>query len=118
MNKEREFNDNRIKMNQILLASENVLIRRIFYPDSTAPTKGQLIHRINEFIQPAGFLLTSYSGADFYHPEKYNGLKFNSYERVKTLVVSIMVYCMIMMPILRREANYWDKFRKDVSERP
>ena len=68
MNKEREFNDNRIKMNKIILAGEKILIMRIFYPESIAFTIEQVIHNISEFIRPAVFFLTSCNGTDLYPP--------------------------------------------------
>jgi len=116
MNKEKEFNDYRNRMNDRLLESDNKLIKRIFNLDTNAFSDGNLKKEVKELIGLTCSLVLRCDDCVKYHLGKCYKLKFKSREIVEAMSVATLIGGTIVIPHLRKAIEYWDEINKNVTE--
>ena len=117
MNKEKDFNDYRSRMNESLLDTNNKLIKRIFNLDTNAFTDGHLKMEVKELIGLTCSLVLRCDDCVKYHLGNCHELKFTSEQVVEAMSVATLIGGTIVIPHLRKAVNYWDEINSDVSER-
>jgi AhpD family alkylhydroperoxidase len=115
MNKEKEFNDYRSRMNERLLETDNKVIKRIFNLDTNAFSKGCLKSEIKELIGLTCSLVLRCDDCVKYHLGKCCELKFSSEEIIEAMSVATLIGGTIVIPHLRRAVEYWDEIHRHVS---
>jgi len=116
MNKEKEFNDYRNRMNARLLETDNKLIKRIFNLDTNAFSDGNLNKEIKELLGLACSLVLRCDDCVKYHLGKCYELGFKSGEVLEAMSVATLIGGTIVIPHLRKAMEYWDEINKNVSE--
>jgi len=116
MNKKKEFNDYRNRMNERLLETDNLLIRRIFNLDTNAFSDGVLKKEVKELIGLTSSLVLRCDDCVKYHLGKCRELGFNSEEVVEAMSLATLIGGTIMIPHLRKAIEYWDEIGKNASE--
>jgi AhpD family alkylhydroperoxidase len=117
MNKEKEFNDYRSRMNTRLLETDNTLIKRIFNLDTNAFSEGSLKKEIKELIGLTCSLVLRCDDCVKYHLGKCYELRFKTEEVVEAMSVATLIGGTIVIPHLRKAIDYWDEISNNVSER-
>ncbi len=114
MNKNKEFNEYRSRMNQRLLDSENKIIKRIFNLDTNAFLDGALNSNTKELIGLTTSLVLKCDDCVAYHLGKCYELHFSTEEILEALSVATLVGGTIVIPHLRKAIEYWDELNSDV----
>jgi AhpD family alkylhydroperoxidase len=117
MNKQKEFNDYRSRMNDRLMKTNNILIKRMFNLDTNAFTDGQLSGNVKELIGLTCSLVLRCDDCVKYHLEKCHELKFNTGQVMEAMSIATLIGGTIVIPHLRKAAEYWDEINSHVSEK-
>jgi len=88
MNKEKEFNDYRSRMNERLLDTNNKLIKRIYNLDTNTFVDGHLKKDVKELIGLTCSLVLRCDDCVKYHLGKCLELNFNSEEVVEAMSIA------------------------------
>ena len=105
MNLVEDFNDYRKRMNEKILGADNLVIKRVFNLDTISYQEGSLDARTKELL-----------GDDCvkYHLGKCFELKFTKDQVFEAMSVGLLVGGTIVIPHLRRAAEYWEELEKNV----
>ncbi len=114
MNKVKEFNDYRSRMNERLLESNDKVIKRIYNLDTNAFMDGHLNKKTKELIGLTASLVLRCDDCVKYHLGKCFELKFNTEEIIEAMSVSTLIGGTIVIPHLRKAVEYWDELNKHV----
>ena len=114
MNKEKEFNDYRSRMNERLLDTKDKIIKRIYNLDTNAFLDGRLGKETKELIGLTCSLVLRCDDCVKYHLGKCYELKFKTEEVVEAMSVATLIGGTIVIPHLRKAVEYWDELSKDV----
>jgi AhpD family alkylhydroperoxidase len=109
MNKEKEFNDYRSRMNERLLETNNKLIKRIFNLDTNAFSDGNLNKEVKELIGLTCSLVLRCDDCVKYHLGRCYELNYKSSEVVEAMSIATLIGGTIVIPHLRRALEYWDE---------
>ena len=104
-----QFNDYRSKMNEKILASDNLIIKRIFNLDTNAYTEGALDVRAKELIGLTCSLVLRCDDCVKYHLGKCKEVGLNTTEVHEALSVATLVGGTIVIPHLRRAYEFWEE---------
>ena len=116
MNLVEQFNDYRSKMNEKILASGDLVIKRMFSLDSLAYQEGSLDMKTKELLGLACSLVLRCDDCVKYHLGKCVELKLSKNELFEAMSVATLVGGTIVIPHLRKAAEYWEQLNDDVSE--
>ncbi|MGD9329542.1 MAG: carboxymuconolactone decarboxylase family protein [Cyclobacteriaceae bacterium] len=114
MNKEKEFNDYRSRMNERLLETGDKIIKRIYNLDTNAFLDGHLNKKTKELIGLTTSLVLRCDDCVKYHLGKCYELKFKTEEIIEAMSVSTLIGGTIVIPHLRKAVEYWDELNKHV----
>ena len=114
MNKEKEFNDYRNRMNDRLLETDDKIIKRIFNLDMNAFLDGHLNKKTKELIGLTTSLVLRCDDCVKYHLGKCHELSFKTEEIIEAMSVSTLIGGTIVIPHLRKAVEYWDELNKHV----
>jgi len=114
MNKEKEFNDYRSRMNDRLLETDDKIIKRIFNLDMNAFLDGHLNKKTKELIGLTTSLVLRCDDCVKYHLGKCHELSFKTEEIIEAMSVSTLIGGTIVIPHLRKAVEYWDELNKHV----
>lgn len=114
MNKEKEFNDYRNRMNERLLGTNDKIIKRIYNLDTNAFLDGKLSKETKELIGLTCSLVLRCDDCVKYHLGKCYELKFKTEEVVEAMSVATLIGGTIVIPHLRKAVEYWDGLNKHV----
>ena len=114
MNKEKEFNDYRSRMNDRLLETDDKIIKRIYNLDTNAFLDGHLNKKTKELIGLTTSLVLRCDDCVKYHLGKCYELKFKTEEIIEAMSVSTLIGGTIVIPHLRKAVEYWDELNKHV----
>lgn len=117
MNKEKEFNEYRNRMNERLLDTDNKIIKRIYNLDMNAFEDGHLKKDVKELIGLTCSLVLRCDDCVKYHLGKCHELEYNSEEVVEAMSIATLIGGTIVIPHLRKAIEYWDQINTNVSER-
>jgi AhpD family alkylhydroperoxidase len=107
-----QFNDYRSKMNEKILASDNLILKRIFNLDTNAYQEGALDIKSKELIGLTCSLVLRCDDCVRYHLGKCKELGFSTEEVNEAMGVATLVGGTIVVPHLRRAFEYWEELSK------
>ncbi|HBX49532.1 MAG: alkylhydroperoxidase [Bacteroidetes bacterium RIFOXYA12_FULL_35_11] len=109
MNKKvSEFRDYRAKMNEKILASDNLVIKRIYNIDTNCYQEGALSIKIKEMLGLVSSMVLRCDDCVKYHLEKCHELGVTSAELFEIFAVANLVGGTIVIPHTRRALEYWE----------
>jgi len=112
MNQVDQFNDYRSKMNEKIMAADNLIIKRIFNLDTNAYQKGALDVKSKELIGLTCSLVLRCDDCVKYHLGKCKEIGFSTVEVHEAMGVATLVGGTIVIPHLRRAFEYWEGLQK------
>ena len=108
----KQFNQYRSKMNEKILASDNLIIKRIFNLDTNAYQEGVLDVKSKELIGLTCSLVLRCDDCVKYHLEKCKENGVNTAEVFEVLAVANIVGGTIVIPHTRRAVEFWEELQK------
>jgi len=108
MSQVEQFNEYRSKMNQKILSSDSLIIKRIFNLDTNAFAEGALDVKSKELIGLTCSLVLRCDDCVKYHLGKCKEIGFTTAEVNEAMGVATLVGGTIVIPHLRRAYEYWE----------
>ena len=105
----KEFNAYRSKMNEKILASDSLIIKRIFNLDTNAYAEGHLDVKTKELIGLTCSLVLRCDDCVKYHLGKCKDVGFSKEEVHEAMGVASLIGGTIVIPHLRRAYEYWEE---------
>ncbi len=109
----QQFNEYRSKMNEKILAADNLIIKRIFNLDTNAYQAGVLDVKSKELIGLTCSLVLRCDDCVKSHLGKCKDEGFSTAEIHEALGVATLVGGTIVVPHLRRAFEYWEELAKE-----
>ena len=103
-----EFNDYRTRMNEDILAADNLVIKRIFNLDTKAFAEGALNVATKEMLGLVSSMVLRCDDCVRYHLEKCFEVGVNKKEIFEVFSIANLVGGTIVIPHLRRAVEYWN----------
>ncbi|MCS6967023.1 MAG: carboxymuconolactone decarboxylase family protein [Bernardetiaceae bacterium] len=111
MGKIEEFNAYRTCMNERILSSENLIIKRFFNLDTNAYLPGKLDVRTKEMIGLACSMVLRCDDCIKYHIGKCLEAGLTPEEIEEVFSIALVIGGSIVIPHLRRAVEYLDEFK-------
>jgi len=105
------FNNYRSKMNDKIMASDSLIIKRIFNLDTNAYAEGTLDVKTKELIGLTCSLVLRCDDCVKYHLGKCKEVGFTTAEVNEAMGVATLVGGTIVIPHLRRAFEYWEELQ-------
>ena len=112
MNLIEEFNDYRSKMNERILAEDNIVIKRFFNLDTNTYAEGELDIKTKEMIGLACSMVLRCDDCIKYHLGKSFEAGVGRKEVFEVFSISMIIGGSIVIPHLRRAVEYWEELEK------
>ncbi len=106
-----DFNGYRSRMNEKIMASDSLIIKRIFNLDTNAYTEGHLNIRSKELIGLTCSLVLRCDDCVRYHLGKCKELGFTTEEINEAMGIATLVGGTIVIPHLRRAFEFWEELK-------
>ena len=103
-----DFNNYRSKMNDVILAKDNLTLKRFFSLDNQAYAEGALPVKTKEFLGLIASMVLRCDDCIKYHLGKCYELQCTTEEIYEVFAVANLVGGSIVIPHTRRAAEYWD----------
>jgi AhpD family alkylhydroperoxidase len=107
-NQVKEFNDYRAKMNEKLLADNNLVIKRIFNLDTNAYAEGALDVKTKELLGLVASAVLRCDDCIKYHLETSHKEGISKEEMMEAMGIATLVGGTIVIPHLRRAYEFWE----------
>lgn len=107
----KQFNEYRTKMNEKILGSDNLIIKRIFNLDTNAYQEGVLDVKSKELIGLTCSLVLRCDDCVKYHLGKCKEVGFSTAEVHEAMSVATLVGGTIVIPHLRRAYEFWEELQ-------
>jgi AhpD family alkylhydroperoxidase len=104
-----DFNDYRSRMNEKILASDSLIIKRIFNLDTNAYTEGNLDLKSKELIGLTCSLVLRCDDCVRYHLGKCKEVGLNTSEINEAMGIATLIGGTIVIPHLRRAFEFWEE---------
>ena len=104
----QQFNEYRSKMNDKILAADNLIIKRIFNLDTNAYQNGALDVRSKELIGLTCSLVLRCDDCIKYHLETAYKNGVTKEEMMESMGIATLVGGTIVIPHLRRAYEFWE----------
>jgi len=104
----QEFNAYRSKMNEKLLADNNLLVKRIFNLDTNAYTEGALDVKTKELLGLVASAVLRCDDCIKYHLETSYKNGITKEEMMEAMGIATLVGGTIVIPHLRRAYEFWE----------
>ena len=108
MSQVKQFNDYRSKMNEKILASDSLIIKRIFNLDTNAYAQGALDVKSKELIGLTCSLVLRCDDCIKYHLGKSYEAGLKKEEIFEVFSIALVIGGSIVIPHLRRAVEYWE----------
>jgi AhpD family alkylhydroperoxidase len=108
----KTFHEYRSKMNEKILASDSLIIKRIFNLDTNAYAPGALDVRTKELIGLTCSLVLRCDDCVRYHLGKCHEQKLSTAQVNEAMGVATLIGGTIVIPHLRRAYEYWEELSK------
>jgi AhpD family alkylhydroperoxidase len=115
-NKVKEFNDYRSRMNEKIMATDNLVIKRLFNLDTNAYMEGALPVVTKELIGLTSSMVLRCDDCVKYHLGKCHELGVSTEELMEALSISSIIGGTITIPHLRRAVEYWEELQNSTKE--
>ena len=106
-----DFNTYRTRMNEKIMASDSLIIKRIFNLDTNAYAEGNLDIRSKELIGLTCSLVLRCDDCVRYHLGKCKELGFTTAEINEAMGIATLVGGTIVVPHLRRAFEFWEELQ-------
>ncbi|MBC8883180.1 carboxymuconolactone decarboxylase family protein [Flavobacterium piscinae] len=108
----QEFNDYRSKMNEKLLADNNLVIKRIFNLDTNAYAEGALDVKTKELLGLVASAVLRCDDCIKYHLETSYKHGVTKEEMMEAMGIATLVGGTIVIPHLRRAYEFWEALER------
>jgi len=109
MNKVAEFNAYREKMNDKILGSENLVLKRLFNLDSNTYADGALSSQVKEMLGLVASMVLRCDDCVKYHLGKCYEAGVTTEQMFEIFAVANIVGGTIVIPHTRRAVEYWEE---------
>lgn len=109
----KEFNDYRSKMNEKLLADNNLVIKRIFNLDTNAYAEGALDVKTKELLGLVASTVLRCDDCIKYHLETSYKHGVTKEEMMESMGIATLVGGTIVIPHLRRAYEFWEALEEN-----
>lgn len=109
----KEFNDYRTRMNEVILAKDNLVIKRLWNLDTNTYTAGALDVKTKELLGLVASMVLRCDDCIKYHLGKARETGVSTAELYETFAVANIVGGTIVIPHTRRAAEYWEELLKE-----
>ena len=109
----QEFNDYRAKMNDKLLADNNLVVKRIFNLDTNAYTAGALDVKTKELLGLVASTVLRCDDCIKYHLETSYKVGISKEEMMEAMGIATLVGVTIVVPHLRRAYEFWEALEEN-----
>lgn len=106
-----EFNTYRSKMNDKIMDSDSLILKRIFNLDTNAYAEGSLDLKTKELIGLTCSLVLRCDDCVKYHLGKCQELGLKTKEVNEAMEISTLIGGTIVIPHLRRAFEYWEELQ-------
>jgi len=106
-----DFNEYRARMNEKIMASENLIIKRIFNLDTNAYTEGHLDLKSKELIGLTCSLVLRCDDCVKYHLGKSKEVGLSTEQVHEAMGIATLIGGTIVIPHLRRAFEYWEELQ-------
>ena len=110
----KEFNDYRSKMNEKLLADDNLIIKRIFNLDTNAYQAGALDVTTKELLGLVASTVLRCDDCIKYHLETSFKNGISKAEMMEAMGIATLVGGTIVIPHLRRAYEFWEALENNL----
>jgi AhpD family alkylhydroperoxidase len=107
------FNDYRSKMNDIILAKDNLVLKRFWSLDNQAYANGALSTKTKELLGLVSSMVLRCDDCIKYHLGKSHELGMTTEEIYEVFAIANLVGGSIVIPHTRRAAEYWEELIKN-----
>ncbi len=107
-----EFQDYRAKMNEEILSKDNLVIKRFFNLDTNTYREGALSVKTKEMLGLVSSTVLRCDDCIKYHIEKCFEARISEAELYEIFSVALVVGGSIVIPHIRRGAEYWNLLNK------
>ncbi|HEX5555531.1 MAG TPA: carboxymuconolactone decarboxylase family protein [Chitinophagaceae bacterium] len=108
-NQIEQFNDDRTRMNALILGKQNKVINRLFNLDTNTYAAGALSSKTKEMLGLVASMVLRCDDCVKYHLGKCHELAVNTEEMYEIFAVANIVGGTIVIPHTRRAAEYWEQ---------
>jgi AhpD family alkylhydroperoxidase len=108
MNSVDEFNEYRARMNEKILGSDNLILKRLFNLDTNTYTAGAVDLVTKEMIGLACSLVLRCDDCVKYHLGKCKELEVSDAQVQEVFSIATVIGGTIVIPHLRRAFEYWE----------
>jgi hypothetical protein len=112
MDKVKEFNDYRSKMNKKILDGDNLIMKRLFNLDTNTYEEGALSTQTKEMLGLVASMVLRCDDCVKYHLEKCKQQGVTTKEMFEIFAVANMVGGSIVIPHTRRALEFWEELHK------
>lgn len=109
MNKIEEFNAYREQMNDKILGSENLVLKRLFNLDSNTYSDGALSSQVKEMLGLVASMVLRCDDCVKYHLGKCHEAGVTTEQIFEIFAVANIVGGTIVIPHTRRAVEYWEE---------
>lgn len=104
----KEFNEYRTKMNDVITAQDNKVIKRLWNLDTNTYAAGALDVKTKELLGLVASMVLRCDDCIKYHLGKAHELQVSTDEMYEVFAVANIVGGTIVIPHTRRAAEYWE----------
>ena len=108
----KEFNDYRAKMNEKILAADNIVLKRLFNIDTNTYAEGSLPVKTKEMLGLVASMVLRCDDCVKYHLEKCKENGVSTDEMFEVFAVANVVGGTIVIPHTRRAVEFWEELQK------
>ena len=109
------FNDYRLRMNEIILSKDNLVIKRLWNLDTQTYQPGALDLKTKELLGLVASMVLRCNDCIKYHVGKAHELKTSTEELYEVFAVANIVGGTIVIPHTRRAAEYWEALQSETT---
>ena len=107
-----DFNNYRSKMNEVILAKDNLVLKRFWSLDNQAYADGALNSKTKELLGLISSMVLRCDDCIKYHLGKCHELGTTTEEMYEVFAIANLVGGSIVIPHTRRAAEYWEELLK------
>lgn len=107
-----EFNNYRSRMNEKILASDNVVLKRLYNLDTNTYAEGLLPVKTKEMLGLVASMVLRCDDCIKYHLEKCKENGVSTAELFEVFAVANIVGGTIVIPHTRRAVEFWEELQK------
>jgi len=103
------FNDYRAKMNEVILAKDNLTLKRFWSLDNQAYAEGAISSRTKEMLGLVASMVLRCDDCIKYHLGKAHEVGLSTEEIYEVFAIANLVGGSIVIPHTRRAADFWEE---------